>query len=84
MSFASKFDPTNKDHVLWLQKVDDAMVEIMTNNKKMDMVQVVNDNPFKAKIKNPLEWADAHFQLALKYSQAVLRGTAFIPESFVK
>ena len=46
MSFASKFDPTNKDHVLWLQKVDDAMVEIMTNNKKMDMVQVVNDNPF--------------------------------------
>ena len=68
MSFASKFDPKNKDHVLWLQKVDDAMVEIMTNNKKMDMVQVVNDNPFKAKIKNPLDWADAHFQLCLLYT----------------
>jgi len=45
---------------------------------------LVNDNPFKAKIKNPLDWADAHFQIALKYSQAVLRGSAFIPESFVK
>lgn len=84
MSFISKFDPTNKAHVLWLQKVDDAMVDIMTHKKKTDIVQLVNDNPFKAKIKNPLDWADAHFQIALKYSQAVLRGSAFIPESFVK
>jgi hypothetical protein len=45
---------------------------------------LVNDNPCKAKIKSPLDWADVHFQLALKYSQAVLRGSAFIPESFVK
>jgi hypothetical protein len=84
MSFVSKFDPTSESHVLWLQKVDDVMNDIMTNKKKMDIVQVVNDNPCKAKIKNPLDWADVHFQLALKYSQAVLRGSAFIPESFVK
>ena len=84
MSFVSKFDPTNKVHVLWLQKIDDAMVDVMTDKKKIDIVQLVNDNPFKAKIKNPLDWADAHFQIALKYSQAVLRGSAFIPESFVK
>lgn len=84
MSFVSKFDPTKESHVLWLQKVDDAMNDIMTNKKKMDIVQLVNDNPCKSKIKSPLDWADVHFQLALKYSQAVLRGSAFIPESFVK
>ncbi len=84
MSFVSKFDPTSESHVLWLQRVDDAMNDIMANKKKMDIVQLVNDNPCKAKIKSPLDWADVHFQLALKYSQAVLRGSAFIPESFVK
>ena len=52
MSFVSKFDPTNESHVLWLQKVDDAMNDIMTNTKKIDIVQLVNDNPCKAKIKS--------------------------------
>lgn len=84
MSFISKFDPTNETHVLWLQKVDDAMENIVSNTKKIDVVQIVNDNPCGGKIKNPLDFAEIHFQLALKYSQAVLRGSAFIPESFVK
>ena len=84
MSFVSKFNPKNETHVLWLQKVDDAMKNIVSNTEKIDIVQIVNDNPFKAEIKTPLDFAEVHFQLAMKYSQAVLRGSAFIPESFVK
>lgn len=84
MTFVSKFDPTNESHVLWLQKVDDAMGNIVNNAKSIDIVQIVNDNPYDCKIKTPLDFAEIHFQLAMKYSQAVLRGSAFIPESFVK
>jgi len=28
---------------------------------------------------NPMDWAQSHFQLCMKYSQAVLRGVAHIP-----
>ena len=45
----------------------------------VDFMSNVNNNPFGIKMKNPMEWAQSHFQLCMKYSQAVLRGVAFIP-----
>ena len=44
-----------------------------------DMMTVVNKNPMGIKMKNPMDWAQSHFQLCMKYSQAVLRGVAHIP-----
>jgi hypothetical protein len=41
----------------------------------------VNDNPIVASKVDMVEWAFTHFQIAMKYSQAVLRGTAFIPKT---
>jgi hypothetical protein len=80
MSFVQKFDPTNKEHVLWLQNIDEVMVKVSDPTKGgKDMFKTVNENPFGIKLENPIEWAQAHFQLCMKYSQAVLRGIAYIP-----
>jgi|TARA_R110000772_G_scaffold88738_2_gene184189 hypothetical protein len=78
----TKFDPTEEKHVLWLQKVDTAMVGI-TEQKKIHLDKIVNDNPIVTGKIDMVEWAFIHFQLALKYSQAVLRGKAFIPTTFL-
>ena len=80
MSFVKEFDPKKEDHVIWLQKVDTVMLHITGDmNASKDMMKIVNENPFGIKMKNPIEWAQAHFQLCMKYSQAVLRGVAHIP-----
>jgi len=80
MSFVKEFDPKKEDHVLWLQKVDTVMLHITDHaNESKDMMKIVNENPFGIKMKNPMDWAQSHFQLCMKYSQAVLRGIAYIP-----
>jgi|TARA_B100001094_G_C18188288_1_gene805378 hypothetical protein len=80
MSFVKEFDPKKEDHVLWLQKVDTVMLHITDHaNESKDMMKIVNENPFGIKMKNPMDWAQSHFQLCMKYSQAVLRGVAHIP-----
>lgn len=78
MSFTGLFDPADENHVLWLQEVDDAMNQT-TKGKKLDVKKVINTNPMKTEEKNMMEWPYTHFQLCMKYSQAVLRGTAFVP-----
>mgnify|MGYP000701755707 FL=1 len=80
MSFVKEFDPKNEDHVIWLQKVDTVMLHITDHaNESKDMMKIVNENPFGIKMNNPMDWAQSHFQLCMKYSQAVLRGVAHIP-----
>jgi hypothetical protein len=79
-SIVTKFDPSKEVHVLWLQKVDTTMVGI-TEQKKLHLDKIVNDNPIVTSKVDMVEWAFTHFQIAMKYSQAVLRGTAFIPKT---
>ena len=80
MSFVKEFDPKKEDHVIWLQKVDTVMLHITGDmNARKDMMKIVNENPFGIKMNNPMDWAQSHFQLCMKYSQAVLRGVAHIP-----
>ncbi len=80
MSFVKEFDPKKEDHVLWLQKIDTIMVNAIDHTKgSSDMMKVVNENPMGITMKNPMDWAQSHFQLCMKYSQAVLRGVAHIP-----
>jgi len=81
MSFVKKFDPKNEEHVLWLKKVDESMSRASNQEKygSEDFMKVVNENPFGIKMTNPMQWAESHFQLCMKYSQAVFRGVAYIP-----
>tara|TARA_R110001599_G_scaffold59683_3_gene165973 strand:+ start:177 stop:428 length:252 start_codon:yes stop_codon:yes gene_type:complete len=81
-SIVTKVDPSKEEHVLWLQKVDTAMVGI-TEQKKIHLDKIVNDNPIITNKVDMVEWAFTHFQIAMKYTQAVLRGTAFIPKTFL-
>jgi len=78
MSFIGLFDPTDENHVLWLREVDDAMSNV-SDGKKIDLIKVVNANPMKTTEKNMMDWAYTHFQLCMKYTQAVLRGKAYVP-----
>ena len=78
MSFVGLFDPTDEAHVLWLREVDDAMSRT-TNGKRVDMKNVINNNPMKLTEHNMLDWAYTNFQLCMKYTQGVLRGKAFVP-----
>ena len=80
MSFVKEFDPKNEKLVGWLQEIDQVMLHVTDQTQaSKDMMNVVNKNPMGIKMKNPMDWAQSHFQLCMKYSQAVLRGVAHIP-----
>ena len=79
MSFVKELDPTNETHVTWLKNIDTVMVEMNDLSKSKDLMKIVNENPFGIKMNNPMDWAQSHFQLCMKYSQAVFRGVAHIP-----
>jgi hypothetical protein len=78
--FVRSFDCTDEKHVMWLKDVGDAMTKI-TNNEKVDIISIVNNNPLRGSptMSNVADWAYVHFQLAMKYSNAVLNNDAFIP-----
>jgi hypothetical protein len=67
---------------MWLKEVGEKLTRSMSGGK-VDLAGVVNNNPLPGKpsMENPADWAYIHFQLAMKYSTAVLSGNAFIPSS---
>jgi hypothetical protein len=78
--FVRSFDCKNEDHTMWLKKVGGIMAKSMTGDR-IDITSVVNDNPLPGRptIDNPMDWAYVHFQLCMKYANAVLNGEAFVP-----
>jgi hypothetical protein len=78
--FVTRFDCKNEEHVLWLKKVGNVTGKSM-NGDKVDLIGIVHDNPLPGKptIENPIDWAYVHFQLCMKYANAVLNGEAFVP-----
>ena len=77
-SFSFKFDPTKKDHVEWLKAAGDSFKKSM--REKNDFMKVVNENPISDEKINPQDWTQLHFVLAMKYTDAVFDGTAYIPK----
>jgi arsenate reductase-like glutaredoxin family protein len=77
-SFSFKFDPTKKEHVEWLKAAGDSFKKSM--REKNDFMKVVNENPVSDEKINPQDWAQLHFVLAMKYTDAVFDGTAHIPK----
>ena len=78
--FVRNFNCNNEKHVMWLKEIGIGMAKV-TGGEKYDIIAAVNDNPIpgKPKMNNPIDWAYIHFQLAMKYANAVLNNDAFIP-----
>ena len=82
VNFVKGFDCKNETHVMWLKRIGSAMAKT-TTGEKVDVIGIVNDNPIEGNptMNNPMDWAYIHFQLAMKYTNAVLNEDAFIPGS---
>lgn len=78
--FVKNFDCKNEAHVMWLKEVGQAMAKA-TSGEKVDIEKIVNENPLEnsPKMTNMMDWAYVHFQLAMKYTNAVLSLEAFVP-----
>lgn len=78
--FVRSFDCMKESHALWLKDVGAVMAETIGGGRG-DVLSVVNNNPLpgKPEIANPIDWAYIHFQLCMKYTNAVLNGKAFVP-----
>ena len=78
--FVKNFDCKNEEHVMWLKEVGQSMVKV-SNGEKFDVVKLANKNPLPGNLtlKNPMDMAEIHFMLAMKYANAVLSGDAFVP-----
>ena len=81
VNFVKGFECKNETHVMWLKKVGGAMARATGGGDKVDIIGIVNDNPIEGnpKLDIPMDWAYIHFQLAMKYTNAVLNGEAFVP-----
>ena len=93
ISLAKTFQPNQKDHVQWLQKMFEAtkkLNEQMTSNSQaemrkkggIDLVKILKQNPMNVPIKDvdSLNFPMIHMSIGMRYSEAVLKGQAWIPE----
>jgi hypothetical protein len=80
--FVKNFDCKNEKHVMWLKEIGKGMAKISTG-EKFDIANVANNNPLpgKPKMKNPVDIAEIHFMLSMKYSTSVLDCEAFVPSN---
>lgn len=78
--FVRSFDCKKESHVMWLKDVGEGMAKAIGGDK-LDILKFVNDNPLPGapSIDNPVDWAYVHFQLCMKYTNAVLHCDAFVP-----
>jgi hypothetical protein len=82
--FIQKFDTTNKAHVEWLGRVCDGMAKV-TGNERYDIVSEFKNNPMGCVLDDPLQFAEIHFMLSLKYTTAVLcSDQAYVPPGLKK
>lgn len=77
-SLSLKFDPTKKEHTEWLKRAGDSFKKSM--REKHNFMADVNNNPVTDEEIKPQDWAQLHFVLAMKYTDAVFDGTAYIPK----
>jgi hypothetical protein len=80
-SFIKAFEPAKKDHVVWLKKMTDIAETHGDPKRHQALVTEINSNPMGVKLdhRDALMWVEIHFGVAMKYTQAVLKGEAVIP-----
>mgnify|MGYP005988503833 CR=1 FL=1 len=71
-SIVQKFNPRDSEHVAWLKELGEG-----TDN--CDIIYLMNHNPMNEIFTDFMQFADIHFHLAMKYTNAVLSKDAFIP-----
>ena len=78
--FVKNFDCKNEAHVMWLKDIGKAMAKVSTG-EKLDIAKIANNNPLPGtpKMKNPMDMAEIHFMLSMKYATAILNCDAFVP-----
>ena len=77
----TKFQTQNPQHVEWLKELFSSMRKSTMNAKENSLYETMNANPFGVAFnqKEFLNLPEIHFGLAMKYAEAVLNGTAYIP-----
>ena len=77
--FASRFQPQQQSHVLWMKRVVHTLGEMMS--KKVNIVDVINSNPMGVEITESdiMDIVFIQFSLAMKYTKAILDGEAWVP-----
>jgi hypothetical protein len=67
---------------MWLKRIGGVMTKSV-NGERIDLIAAVNNNPLPGRptIENPVDFAYVHFQLCMKYANAVLNGDAFVPSN---
>ena len=83
--FMDGFDCTNQKHCVWFKLLADVMAEPDDDMKDQAtrIIRVAVANPMEVSFdtKNVLDLVFIQFSLGLKYSRAVLSGTAWTPPS---
>ena len=79
------FDPKNKHHVKWLQKLDSLINEMVSSNGRTvglsaRMGTVLRSNPFGEDIP-PEAFIDVHAGMCIRYAANVLNGDAWLPST---
>ena len=74
--FASRFQPQQQSHVLWMKRVVHTLGDMGVN-----IVDVINSNPMNVEIAESdiMDIVFIQFSLAMKYTKAILDGEAWIP-----
>ena len=79
--FMNAFDSKNSEHVKWLAKFYKYAKNLASNREPIE--KFINTNPMGVTMESSetLDWIHIHFILAMKYSQDVLDGKAWIPNA---
>ncbi len=80
--FVRSFECKNEEHAMWLKEVGGITAKSL-NGEKVDIINTINTNPLPGKptVDNPMDFAYIHFQLCMKYANAVLNEDAFVSGS---
>ena len=67
---------------MWLKKLGEDTSKSISGDK-VNLTKTINNNPLPGKpsMENVMDFAYVHFQLCMKYTNAVLSGNAFIPKT---
>lgn len=78
--FVRSFNCNDKEHVLWLKQIGEDMTKTVSG-ERVNIMDTVKNNPLPGRpsIENPADFAYVHFQLCMKYANAVLNDDAWIP-----
>ena len=74
------FDPANREHVEWLQRLT-KFIHSMNPTEQLNLRVILENNPFGKNI-DPVAFIDTHAIMSIKYAGEVLMEKgAFIPSS---